>query len=84
MIIERTEPIPEVLVYDVQNQVCTLTDIGTGDELTFELENEQAADTDPTIDISEMDAATITSTLAARQPLVVPAADGSSGGSDEL
>ena len=66
MIIERTEPIPEVLVYDVQNQVCTLTDIGTGDELTFELENEQAADTDPTIDISEMDAATITSTLAAR------------------
>ena len=68
MIIERTEPIPEVLVYDVQNQVCTLTEIGTdtGDVLTFELENEQAADTDPTIDISEMDAATITSTLAAR------------------
>ena len=67
MIIERTEPIPEVLVYDVQNQVCTLTDIGgNGDVLTFELENEQAADTDPTIDISEMDAATITSTLATR------------------
>ena len=69
MIIERTEPIPEVLVYDVQNQVCTLTELtdnGTGEVLTFELENEQAADTDPTIDISEMDAATITSTLAAR------------------
>ena len=67
MIIERTEPIPEVLVYDVQNQVCTLTEIGGNEEvLTFELENEQAADTDPTIDISEMDAATITSTLAAR------------------
>ena len=70
MIIERTEPIPEVLVYDVQNQVCTLTEItddGSGEVLTFELENEQAADTDPTtIDISEMDAATITSTLAAR------------------
>ena len=67
MIIERTEPIPEVLVYDVQNQVCTLTEIGgTEQVLAFELENEQAADTDPTIDISEMDAATITSTLAAR------------------
>ena len=51
-----------------------MTDVN-GLEVTFEMEDETAADTDPTIAIKDLDAASITAALVARQPAITIATD---------